>query len=56
MVPSDASGPGGATQLGEGAGEPKFGAPAPGSWTVEVHVVFEANAGDANYFWRLEVT
>ena len=55
MVPSDATGPGGASQLGQGAGEPRFGAPAPGTWTVEVHVVFEANAGDASYFWRLEV-
>lgn len=56
MVPSGAIGPGGASQLGQGGGEPRFGAPAPGSWTVEVHVVFEANAGDASYFWRLEVT
>jgi hypothetical protein len=56
MAPSGATGPAGARQLGHGAGEPGFGAPAPGSWTVEVHVVFEANAGDASYFWRLEVT
>lgn len=56
MVRSDATGPGGASQLGQGAGDPRFGAPGPGSWTVEVHVVFEANAGDASYFWRLEVT
>ncbi len=55
MVRSDASGPSGASQLGQGVGEPRFGAPAPGSWTVEVHVEFEANAGDASYFWRLEV-
>jgi hypothetical protein len=56
MVPSAASGPAGARQLGQGEGEPRFGAPAPGSWTVEVHVVFEASLGDASYFWRLEVT
>jgi hypothetical protein len=56
MVPSDATGPGGASQLGQGGGEPRFAAPAPGSWTVEVHVGFEASLGDASYFWRLEVT
>jgi hypothetical protein len=55
MVPSDATGPAGASQLGQGGGEPRFGAPAPGAWTVEVHVEFEASLGDASYFWRLEV-
>lgn len=55
MVPSGAAGPAGARQLGQGAGDPRFGAPAPGSWTVEVHVVFVAGRGDASYFWRLDV-
>ena len=55
-VPSTADGPAGASVLGEGSGSPAFGAPAAGSWTVEVHVVFDGGVGDASYFWRLEVT
>jgi hypothetical protein len=55
-VPSEADGPAGASLLGEGTGDPAFGAPGAGSWTVEVHVVFDGGAGDASYFWRLEVT
>jgi len=55
-VPSSADGPEGARLLGEGAGHPAFAAPAAGSWTVEVHVAFDGGAGDASYFWRLEVT
>ena len=54
LVPADADGPDGATLLGQGVGTPAFQAPGPGSWTVEVHGVFEA--GDASYFWRLDVT
>ena len=54
-VPANADGPDGATLLGQGAGDPAFQAPGPGSWTVEVHIVFEAGAGDASYFWRLDV-
>lgn len=55
-VPSSADGPDGASLLGEGTGDPAFGAPAAGSWTVEVHVEFDGGVGDASYFWRLEVT
>jgi len=55
-VPSSADGPDGASLLGEGTGDPEFGAPATGSWTVEVHVVFGGGVGDASYFWRLEVS
>lgn len=55
-VPSTADGPAGASVLGEGAGSPTFRAPASGSWTVEVHVIFDGGVGDASYFWRLEVT
>lgn len=55
-VPSGADGPAGASILGEGTGAPAFGAPAAGSWTAEVHVVFDGGVGDASYFWRLEVT
>lgn len=53
LVPADADGPDGATLLGQGTGGPTFQAPGTGSWTVEVHVVF--GAGNASYFWRLDV-
>ncbi len=55
MVSSDADGPDGARVLGDGAGDPSFQAPAAGSWTVEVFVEFGSSAGDASYFWRLDV-
>jgi hypothetical protein len=54
LVPADADDPDGATLLGQGVGDPAFQAPGPGSWTVEVHVAFEA--GDASYFLRFDVT
>jgi hypothetical protein len=54
-VPADAAGPAGAIMLGQGAGSPAFPAPGPGAWTVEVFVEFAAGAGQASYFWRLEV-
>lgn len=54
-VPANAAGPDGATSLGEGAGDPAFAAPGPGSWTVEVFVEFAPAVGNAHYFWRLEV-
>ena len=54
-VPAAAGGPEGATTLGEGAGSPRFDAPGPGAWTVEVFVGFAPGVGDARYFWRLEV-
>lgn len=53
--PANAVGPDGATSLGEGAGIPGFVAPGPGSWTVELSVEFAAAAGNAHYFWRLDV-
>ena len=53
FAPANAGGPAGATDLGSGQGAPRFAAPDPGAWTVEVHLVFAA--GDASYFWRLEV-
>jgi hypothetical protein len=55
MVSSDGDGPDGARVLGEGAGDPSFQAPGAGSWTVEVFVEFGSSAGDASYFWRLDV-
>jgi hypothetical protein len=54
-VPANSAGPDGATSLGEGAGDPAFAAPGPGSWTVELSAEFAAGAGNAHYFWRLEV-
>jgi hypothetical protein len=54
-VPASADGPEGATLLGEGSGPPMFSLPAPGTWTVEVHIVFADGAGDASYFWSVEV-
>ncbi len=55
-VRASADGPAGAASLGEGSGSPAFAAPGAGSWTVEVHVVFDDGLGDASYFWRLDVT
>jgi hypothetical protein len=54
-VPSTADGPAGATVLGKGTGQPRFTAPGPGTWTVEVHVVFADGRGNASYFWQLAV-
>jgi hypothetical protein len=56
FVPSDADGPDGARVIGQDAGDPSFQAPGAGSWTVEVHIEFDSDAGDASYFWRLDVT
>jgi hypothetical protein len=55
FVPATADGPEGATTLGQSSGQPRFAAPAPGSWIVEVHVVFTDAAGNASYFWQLTV-
>ena len=55
-VPASADGPDGAASLGEGSGSPAFAAPGAGTWTIEVHVVFDDGLGDASYFWRLDVT
>jgi hypothetical protein len=54
-VPSTSDGPTGAVVLGQGSGTPRFEAPEPGTWTVEVRVVFEKGAGSASYFWQLAV-
>lgn len=54
-VPAAAKGPAGAVELGEGTGEIAFGAPSLGDWTVEVSIEFGGGAGEAHYFWRLEV-
>jgi hypothetical protein len=54
-VPAAAQGPDGAKALGQGTGSIGFGAPGPGDWTVEVSIQFGGGAGEAHYFWRLEV-
>jgi hypothetical protein len=54
-TPANAAGPDGATALGEGGENPAFSTPGPGSWTVDLFVEFAAGAGNAHYFWRLEV-
>lgn len=55
IVPADTTGPAGATSLGTGTGTPRFEAPKRGAWTLEVHLAFADDAGDASYFWRLDV-
>ena len=54
-TPAAAQDPAGAVPLGDGTGKPTFAAPETGTWTLEVFVEFEAGAGHASYFWRLEV-
>lgn len=54
-VPAAAQGPENAQALGTGSGSVAFGAPGPGDWTVEVSIEFGGGAGEAHYFWRLEV-
>lgn len=56
-VPATADGPAGAVTLGAGTGaaSPTFAAPGPGSWTVDLEVVFAAGVGSAHYAWRLDV-
>lgn len=55
-VPASADDPEGASSLAVGRGVPAFAPPAPGSWTVEVHIVFADARGEASYFWRVEVS
>ena len=47
--------PAGAVALGSGSGRIAFGAPAAGTWTVEVSVTFAGELGSATYYWRLKV-
>jgi hypothetical protein len=54
-VPAAADGPDEARALGQGAGSIAFGAPEPGDWTVDVSIQFGGGAGEAHYFWRVEV-
>jgi hypothetical protein len=53
--PAAVAGPDGAASLGDGTGSPAFAAPRRGTWTVELFVEFAAGAGNAHYFWRLQV-
>jgi hypothetical protein len=54
-APAAAQGQDGAKALGQGAGSVAFGAPEAGDWTLEVSITFAGGAGEAAYFWRLEV-
>jgi hypothetical protein len=54
-VPAAAESPAGAKALGEGTGSVAFEAPEAGDWTVQVSITFAGGAGEAAYFWRLEV-
>lgn len=54
-VPATADDPTGAILLGKGVGTVSLAAPPSGSWTVEVHVTFAEQAGEASYFWRMDV-
>lgn len=54
-VPAAASDPAGARPLGDGTGHPRFAAPGPGTWTVELHVAFAPGLGKASYFWQLAI-
>ena len=56
MTPAGASTPAGAVALGQGTGSPRFDAPGPGAWTVEVQVRFADGLGSAAYFWALTST
>lgn len=55
IVPANAAGPDGATDLGEGSGSARITAPAAGTWTLEVAVQFADGLGSASYFWQLRV-
>lgn len=55
LVPAAAGGPAGARALGEGTVPVAFEAPESGDWTVEVSITFADGAGQASYFWRLQV-
>ena len=54
-VPAAGQGPAGTVALGQGAGSIAFEAPGAGQWTVEIVIEFGGAAGEAHYFWRLEV-
>lgn len=51
-----ATDPTGAKALLEGVGRPTFPAPPPGTWTVEVALTFDEDAGSASYFWQITVS
>ena len=55
FVPAATQGPEGARPLGEGVGKPAFPAPDAGDWSVHLFVRFAGGAGEANYFWHLQV-
>lgn len=54
-VPLAADGPRDARPLATGPGEPRFGVPPPGDWTVVVRVEFAGGLGSADYAWAVTV-
>jgi hypothetical protein len=54
-VSADRADPIGARSLGVGVGAPRFDAPGPGRWTVEVRITAVGDIGSASYFWLLEI-
>ena len=56
LVPASATGPAGAQSLGAGVDVPHVAAPKAGAWTLEVTAVFADGAGNAAYFWELDVS
>jgi hypothetical protein len=54
-VPSGQDGPDGAVGLGQGPPPTSFDVPPPGTWTVELAVVFADGQGSASYAWSVAV-
>ena len=55
LVPAGSDGPADAVVVGQGVGMPTFTAPRSGSWTLELRASFGGGAGEASWFWRLDV-
>lgn len=54
-VPRDQDGPDGAIALGQGPPPSSFAVPPPGTWTVELAVVFTDGQGSVSYAWSVAV-
>lgn len=55
FVPLGRDGPEGAITLGQGLPPVRLELPPPGSWTVEVSIVFDDEQGTASYAWAVTV-
>ena len=54
-VPAGATDGSAAVSLGTGGPPIAFGAPAPGSWSVQLTVDFDGGQGTASYYWLVTV-